>query len=603
MNHLELLRPIRGHLILASFLQGVAGLLALLPLLALILFTGAWLTGDPAPGLGVLVAAIAGTLGSLAAAAAATILTHRADADLTLQLQNRLADTIRHLPIPVLTGQGAGRIKKVVHDDTDSLHYLLAHTLLDVTALIVTPLAGGIALAMIDWRLALVSLLPLAAGIGWFVRAMRGSGKNFAEYATAQQRINTAIVDYVRGLPVAKVYGGPGSAQTRFQTAVTGFHDFFRTWSSGTAAVTTASWLIVTPAVTVTLLTLTGAIGLHLGWITHTALVAGVLLGPAISAPVAVAGPRLQAIRAGLSALASIGDFLAQPRLTWGDDTPKPEQGSGTDHRSTAWAIHFEQVSYRYENTSGGVGDGGADRAAIEDLTLALPSTGLVAIVGASGSGKSTLAGLLARFIDPTAGRILLDDIPLHELPEAELYERIGFVFQDTGLRQASVRDTLSGGRPVTEADIIAATTAAAIYDDLLALPSGYDTIIGEHTDLSGGQRQRLALARALLRHPDILVLDEATSAVDPHTRASLMRTLTREAVDRTVLLITHQLRTVTGAQQILVLDHGRLAGVGTHPELLDTCPAYRTLWNAEAPEHHDLQDSDELAGSSPAHE
>ncbi|MFC6355927.1 ABC transporter ATP-binding protein [Luethyella okanaganae] len=567
MNHLGLLRPVRKHLILAAVLQAAAVLLALLPLLALIAFTSAWLTGDPAPGLGVVLAAVAGTLGSLAAAAAATLLTHRADADLTLRLQTRLAQTIRHLPVPVVTGHGAGRIKKVVHDDTGALHHLVAHTLLDATALAVTPLAGLIALALIDWRLALVSVLPLAAGIGWYVQAMRGSGTNFVEYATQQRRINTAIVDYVRGLPVAKVYGGPGSVQTRFQAAVTGFHDFFRVWSSGTAAVTTASWLVVTPALTVALLTLTGAAGLHLGWVTSTGLVAGVLLGPAISAPVAAAGPRLQAIRTGLSALASIGDFLGQPSLARGDGVPARDG-----------AIRFDHVSYRYDD----------DRAALEDLTIDLPATGLIAIVGESGSGKSTLAALLAGFIDPTDGRILLGGMDLREVSEAALYERIGFVFQDTGLRQASIRDTLTGGRPTPEEDIVRAATAAAIHDDILALPHGYDTVVGDDTDLSGGQRQRLCLARALLRRPDVLVLDEATSAVDPATRVTLMDTLTSETAHRAVLLITHQLRTVTQAGQILVLDRGHLAGHGTHLELLDDCPAYRALWDAEPPKPPD---------------
>ncbi|MCL3861706.1 ABC transporter ATP-binding protein [Actinotalea sp. K2] len=564
MNQLDLLRPVRGLLILAAAFQAVAAALTLVPLLALIAFTGAWLEGDPAPGPGVVLAAVGGALGSLGAAALATVLTHRADADLTWQLRTRLARTIRHLPVPVVTGHGAGRIKKVLHDDTGALHYLVAHTLLDLTALVVTPLAGLVALALIDWRLALLALLPLVVGTGCFVRAMRGSAANFVQYATQQQRISTAIVDFVRGLPVAKVYGGPGSAQARFRSAVTDFHDFFRAWSRGTAPATTASWLVVTPAVAVALLTLAGAVGLRFGWVTPTALVAGVLLGPAVCAPVAVVGPRIQAIRTGLSAVGSINAFLAQPRLVWGDGgTPG---GTGV--------LRLDHVSYAY----------GDEQAALVDVTLELPATGLVAVVGESGSGKSTLAGLLARFIDPTQGSVRLGGVDLRELSEETLYQQVGFVFQDTGLRQASIRDVLTGGRPTPERDVVWAAVAAAIHDDVLALSRGYDTVLGQDTDLSGGQRQRLCLARALLRRPTVLVLDEATSALDPTTRAVVMETLTREATERTVLLLTHQLATVTRADQVVVLESGRLAGVGTHHELLEGCAAYRTLWETEPP-------------------
>ncbi|QSB16661.1 ABC transporter ATP-binding protein [Natronosporangium hydrolyticum] len=562
MTRRDLLRPVRAALITAILLQALAGVLALLPLLALIAFTGAWVAGDPLPGAQVVAAAVAGTLGAVLAAAGATWITHRADADLTWRLQRQLAETIRRAPLPTVTGLGAGRIKKVVHDDTAAMHYLVAHTLLDATALVVTPLAGLIALTAIDWRLALCSVVPLGLGTWWYARAMRGSAGNFADYARQQQRINAAIVDYVRGLPVAKVYGGPGGPGARYAAAVNGFHDFFRAWSRSTSAVTTASWLVVAPGLTAATLALVGGIGLAMGWVSPGAFVAGVILGPAISAPVAVAGPRLQAIRTGLAALDSIVEFLGQPRLQWGS-AAAPAPGA---------RLRLERVSFRY----------GADRPALTEVTITLPDRGLVALVGASGSGKSTVATLLARFADPAEGRILLGDTELRDLPEASLYERIGFVFQDTGLRQASVRDNLTGGRALAEQHLVEAARAAAIHDDIAALPHGYDTVLGQETELSGGQRQRICLARALLRRPELLVLDETLSAVDPTTRAGLFTALRAQAEQRTVLLIAHQLRLTADADRILVLDHGRLVGDGSHRELLTDCPPYRALWEAE---------------------
>lgn len=562
MNPLSLLLPVRLPLLLAMLLQALAVLLGLLPLLALIAFADAWLADASAPAGALVIAAVSGTIGATLAAAAATWIAHSADARLTGLVQRRLADAIRRAPLPVVGGHGAARIRKVVQDDTADLHHLVAHTMLDATALLVIPLAGLAALMTIDWRLALLSAAPLLLGIGWYAQAMRDSSANFAEYAVQQQRIGDAVVDYVRGLPVAKVYGGAGGARARYTAAVAAFHDFFRAWSGSTATATTASWLVVAPGLTAGLIALLGGAGLIAGWVTPQALLAGLLLGPAISAPVAVAGPRLQALRTGQSALASISGFLDGPALAWGDAQPP----------SRPAAVELAGATVRY-----------GDRLALDDVSVVLPERGLVALVGASGSGKSTIAALLARFTDPDEGRVLFGGIGIPEMREAELYERIAFVFQDPGLRESSIRDILTGGRPVPDAEVLAATRQAAIHRDIEALPHRYETVLGEDAELSGGQRQRLALARALLREPELLVLDETLSALDATTRRTILAALRAQARERAVLLIAHQLHLVADADRILVLDHGRLVGDGSHERLLIDSAAYRALWHAQS--------------------
>lgn len=563
MSRLALVRPVRGLLLAAMGLQAAASTLALLPLFALIAFTSAWLTGGAAPARGVVVAAVIGTVGAALAAAAATWLTHRADARLAWILQGRLAEVIRRAPLPMVAGQGAARLRKVVQDDIAALHYWVAHTILDVTNLVVTPCVGLAALILVDWRLAALSLLPLGLGVWWYVRAMRGSAGNFAEYAVQQQRIGSMVVDFVRGLPVAKIYGGASGPEARYLTAIHGFHDFFRGWSRATAAVTTASWLVVAPAVVAGGLALIGGVGVLAGAVSPAAFVAGVLLGPAIAAPVAVAGPRLQALRTGLAALGTITELLDQPQLAWGAADPPPRPSP----------VGLDCVTVRY-----------GDRVALDQVSLTLPTRGLVALVGASGSGKSTIASLLARFADPDEGRVLIGGTDITSLRERDVYERISFAFQDTGMRQTSIRDALTGGREIAEERLTWAAEQAAIHDDIVALARGYDTVLGEDTDLSGGQRQRLALARALLREPDVLVLDETLSALDSGTRAVVLATLRAQARLRTVLLMAHQLRLVQDADRILVVDRGRVVGDGVHADLVDQCAAYRSLWTAQFP-------------------
>lgn len=563
MSRLALVRPVRGLLLAAMGLQAAASTLGLLPLFALIAFTSAWLTGGAAPARGVVVAAVIGTVGAALAAAAATWLTHRADARLAWILQGRLAEVIRRAPLPMVAGQGAARLRKVVQDDIAALHYWVAHTILDVTNLVVTPCVGLAALILVDWRLAALSLLPLGLGVWWYVRAMRGSAGNFAEYAVQQQRIGSMVVDFVRGLPVAKIYGGASGPEARYLTAIHGFHDFFRGWSRATAAVTTASWLVVAPAVVAGGLALIGGVGVLAGAVSPAAFVAGVLLGPAIAAPVAVAGPRLQALRTGLAALGTITELLDQPQLAWGAADPPPRPSP----------VGLDCVTVRY-----------GDRVALDQVSLTLPTRGLVALVGASGSGKSTIASLLARFADPDEGRVLIGGTDITSLRERDVYERISFAFQDTGMRQTSIRDALTGGREIAEERLTWAAEQAAIHDDIVALARGYDTVLGEDTDLSGGQRQRLALARALLREPDVLVLDETLSALDSGTRAVVLATLRAQARLRTVLLMAHQLRLVQDADRILVVDRGRVVGDGVHADLVDQCAAYRSLWTAQFP-------------------
>jgi ATP-binding cassette subfamily B protein len=236
--------------------------------------------------------------------------------------------------------------------------------------------------------------------------------------------------------------------------------------------------------------------------------------------------------------------------------------------------IRFENVSFGYS----------PDRPSLRDVNLSIHQTGIVAIVGSSGSGKSTILNLLMRLYDPDRGKITIGGADLRDIAVRDLRSRIGYVPQESFLFDLSVRDNIRlGRRSASNADVEEAAKAAEIHDFICRLPYDYDTEVGQRGGrLSGGQRQRIALARAILRDPSLLILDESTSALDAAAEAGILKTLDRLRAGRTILFVTHRLSSVVRADRILVLDHGRLAGDGTHAELVHQIGPYQRLWEKQ---------------------
>ncbi|CUJ77886.1 Lipid A export ATP-binding/permease protein MsbA [Achromobacter sp. 2789STDY5608628] len=417
-------------------------------------------------------------------------------------------------------------------------------------------------LAWLDGPMALwvAAVMPLAAlAMAWTQRVARRPGERmFAANETAQ----AALAEYVAGVPVWRGFGRHGQAWRRLRGIL----------DEQLAAVTAvesrpAPWLAL------------------FGFVLEAGFVAVALAGAARLADASYGPQQLllflvvalplyrQLFEVGLStlllrfaqrAMQRIEDILRQPPLP---EPACPSLPQGQD-------FELRDVSFAY--------DGG--EPVLAGVSCRIPANGLTAIVGRSGAGKTTLAHLLARLWDVTAGSIRLGGVDVRQLGTRALHERVAIVFQEVVLFSGSVRDNLLIGRPdATQAEIEAAARRAYAHDFIMALPQGYDTRLSENAEsLSGGERQRLSIARALLKDAPILLLDEATASVDPSAQAEIQRAIGDLARGRTVVVIAHRLNAVQHADQILVLDGGRLCESGTHAELLARDGVYASMWHRQ---------------------
>lgn len=561
----DLLRPVRRQLYLGAGLAFVSSMLGLLPYVAVAEIGRELTSAQQADVVWMWVwVGVVGAAGRLLLMVVANLVTHYADADLQRSLRARLARHAAVLPLGWFTGRGSGELKKAMEDDIEDMHHMVAHAVLDLASAIGLPIVALVYLTATDWRMTLVTLavLPLASfAMGAAHRTMPA---RMAELTAAQVELNNATIEYVDGIQVVKAYGGAGRTYRRLSEGIDRFCDTLAAWTAEAGRAMFVTLLLLSPASVLLVVAGAGTGLVAAGWLDPVDLLPFLLVGVSLPTPYMTIAQGTQQLRKARVAAEHLRNVLDQPVL------PEPD----APQTPRAYSIRFDAVTFGYT----------AEEPVLQSVDLLCRQGTVTAVVGPSGSGKTTLSRLIPRFFDVGAGSVTIGGVDVRYIQQEKLLARIAIVFQDIVLLRDTIRENIRLGRPgASDAEVEAAARAARMHETILALPAGYDTVIaGRGGVLSGGQRQRITIARAILQDAPIVLLDEATAYVDPENERAVQEALGRLARGRTVVVVAHRLYTIQHADQIVVLDAGRVVECGTHNELLSAGGRYRAMWTAQ---------------------
>lgn len=466
------------------------------------------------------------------------------------------------LPLGAVEAFGSGKLRKIVNESSGATETYLAHQLPDRAGAIATP-CGLLALLLVfDWRLGLLSLVPVLLGF-LIMMAMTGSRmqQKMKEYQNALEDMSNQAVEYVRGIPVVKTFGQTIFSFKKFKGSI----DQYQKWVIAYTKELRTPMMCYTAAINGVFVFLTaGALLFTRDGVTSEFLLNllfYIIITPIIS--VTLTRIMFQSENAMIvdDALQRIDSVLSLSPLEEASPPRYPRDGS----------IALSHVRFSY--------DGQKD--VLKDISLTVPAGQTVAFVGPSGGGKTTLANVIARFFDPQGGSVFIGGVDVKSIPKAELMNTISFVFQNSRLIKTSILENVRMGKPgATREEVLEALENAQCADILEKLPQGVDTVIGaKGVYLSGGEQQRIAIARVMLKNAPILILDEATAFADPDNEAKVQAAFSRLSQGKTVIMIAHRLSTVANVDRIYVIQDGRLAESGTSEELLARNGLFRSMW------------------------
>ena len=493
---------------------------------------------------------------------AALMCSHLSAFRVATNLRLEVSEHLATLPLGFTETFGSGKLRKIIHESTGAAETFLAHQLPDKYNAMATPIGLLVLLLVFDWRLGLLSLVPVALG---FVIMSAMTGRRMADkmrqYGNALESMSNEAVEYVRGIPVVKTFGQSVFSFKKFKATI----DEYEKWVIAYTKELRMPMMLYTAAINgVFAFLIVGGLLFTRNGVTSEFLLNllfYIIITPVISLTLTRIMYMSENELVVADALARVDSVLDAEPVPENDHPQHPKDAS----------VSLKDVHFSY--------DGKTD--VIEGVSLKIQPGQTVAFVGPSGGGKSTLANLVCRFFDVQSGSVRVGGADVRDIPKEELMDTISFVFQNSRLLKGSILDNVRLGRPqATEAEVLAALKAAQCMDIIEKFPAGIHTVIGtKGVYLSGGEQQRIAIARAMLKNAPILILDEATAFADPDNEAKVQAAFARLAKGKTVLMIAHRLSTVANADCIYVVQDGRITETGTKDELCAQNGLFARMW------------------------
>lgn len=481
-------------------------------------------------------------------------------------------DKMQRLNMEFFADKQTGELISVLSNDTNRLERFLNDGLNSMFRLVVMVLGIAFILFSMNWQLALIALLPVPL-IGVFTyKFIKTIQPKYAAVRSSVGQVNSRLENNLSGIQVIKTSSTEGYESDRVDDVSREYFD--ANWDAIETRIKFFPGLRVIAGIGFVLTFAVGGFWVIDGTLSEGTFVTFILFTQRFIWPMAQFGQIINMYQRAYASSARIFGLMDEPsRIT---EDPAAEELAVQEGR-----VEYDDVSFGYDT----------EETIVEDISFTVEGGDTLALVGPTGSGKTTLLKLLLRMYDVDTGAITIDGTNIRDVTIPSLRQRIGYVSQDTFLFYGSVQENIAYGTfDASDEEIIEAAKAAEAHEFIMNLPDGYDTKVGERgVKLSGGQRQRLSIARAILKDPEILVLDEATSDVDTETEMLIQRSLDRLTADRTTFAIAHRLSTIKGAEQIVVLEDGEIDERGTHEGLIRNDGLYAHLWGVQAGEIEEL--------------
>ena len=504
-------------------------------------------------------------------------ISHKAAYNTLFRLRVSLQKKFEKLPLGIVEEKGTGTIKKLFVDDVDSLELLLAHSVPEGIANLLIPLVIYVAMFCADWKLALMSLASIPISLLSMVIMYSVGMKRMGPYYQSAQKMNNTIIEYINGMEVVKVFNKDADSYERFRKDVSDYRDYTLAWYKAAWP-----WMAIYSSLLPCTIILTLPVGAWFvlsGWSTLPNLILVLCLSLSIGMPL----------------LKSLGFLPTMPQLNYKIsaleqvlDAPELQQTEDAFHGKDD-TITYDHVSFAYQTTQPGP-DGKPvviEDEVLHDISFTAEPGKTTAFIGSTGCGKSTLVNLIPRFYDVTDGKITIDGKDVRDVSQHELREKLGYVPQKAVLFSGDIASNILYGNPDgSEAEMIEAATIAQATEFIDQKKKKYKSPISQGgANVSGGQKQRLSIARAIAKHPDVYIFDDSFSALDYKTDATLRAELKEKTAESTVMIVAQRISTILHADQIIVLDDGHMAGIGTHKELMANCEVYQQIARSQLSE------------------